>query len=296
MARFNRELIIEIGPFSEWEEKKDSQVGIRIVSNGNLNTLKASITCQKNILAIPNNAIIRIWNLKKETRQRFKKTGLYIKVFAGYENGSHELLFSGSLEGTITKRSGADIITTLNCMTGESNLVRSTFSKTYEQGVPVSQIVTEMAGTIPGIVVDPTKINVSGTIGTGGFSYMGSTKFGLQKLADQFGFSWNINNGTFVAIDDMKSRQTRILLNVNSGLKEVSPRMFGINQIQEGVDISSIYVQGVDAGQLIRVESEISPEQNGDYACHTIEYDLCPKTNQWDMTINSFKELGNDGQ
>ena len=296
MARFNRELIIEIGPFSEWEEKKDSQVGIRIVSNGNLNTLKASITCQKNILAIPNNAIIRIWNLKKETRQRFKKTGLYIKVFAGYENGSHELLFSGSLEGTITKRSGADIITTLNCMTGESNLVRSTFSKTYEQGVPVSQIVTEMAGTIPGIVVDPTKINVSGTIGTGGFSYMGSTKFGLQKLADQFGFSWHINNGTFVAMDDMKSRQTRILLNVNSGLKEVSPRMFGINQIQEGVDISSIYVQGIDAGQLIRVESEISPEQNGDYACHTIEYDLCPKTNQWDMTINSFKELGNDGQ
>lgn len=296
MARFNRELIFEIGPFSEWEEKKDSQVGIRIVSNGNLNTLKASITCQKNILAIPNNAIIRIWNLKKETRQRFKKTGLYVKVFAGYENGSHELLFSGSLEGTITKRSGADIITTLNCMTGESNLVRSTFSKTYEQGVPVSQIVTEMAGTIPGIVVDPTKINVSGTIGTGGFSYMGSTKFGLQKLADQFGFSWNINNGTFVAMDDMKSRQTRILLNVNSGLKEVSPRMFGINQIQEGVDISSIYVQGVDAGQLIRVESEISPEQNGDYACHTIEYDLCPKTNQWDMTINSFKELGNDGQ
>ena len=295
MAKYNRELIIEIGPFAEWENKKDSSVGIRIVSNGNLNTLKASIHCQKNILAVPNNAEIRIWNLKKETRQSFKKTGLYVKVFAGYENGSHELLFSGSLEATKTKRSGADIITTLVCATGASNLVRSTFSKTYEKGVPVSEIVREMAESIPGIVVDPTKIDVKGTIGSGGFTYIGSTQFGITKLADQFGFSWSINNGTFVAIQDLSPRKTTILLNRNSGLKEVSPRMFGINQIQEGADISCIYVQGVDAGHTIRVVSSVSPEMSGEYMCHTIEYDLCPKENQWDMTINTFNEVGNDG-
>jgi hypothetical protein len=169
--------------------------------------------------------------------------------------------------------------------------VRSAFSKTYEKGVPVAQIVTEMAKSIPGIVVDPTKINVSGTIGYKGFSYAGSTKNGLQKLADQYGFSWSINNGTFVAMDDMSGRQTSILLNANSGLKEVSPRMFGINQVQEGVDISSIYVQGVDAGQIIRVVSSVSPEMTGSYTCHTIDYDLSPKENQWDMTINSFRDI-----
>lgn len=294
MAKFNRELVFEIGPFSEWEKKKDTQVGIKIVSNGSLNTFKATLNCQKNILAIPNNATIMIWNLKKETRQALKKTGLYIKAYAGYEGGSHELLFSGSLEATKTRRVGPDIVTTLVCMTGTSNLVRSIFSKTYEQGVPIKKIVTEMAESIPGIVIDPTKINVSGTIGYGGFSYAGSTKFGLQKLADQYGFSWSINNGTFVAMDDMKSRRTQILLNKASGLKEVSPRMFGINQIQEGVDISCIYIQGIDAGHTIRVVSEVSPELNGEYMCHTIEYDLCPKENQWDMTINTFMDMGND--
>ena len=291
MARYNRELVFEIGPFAEWEAVKDSQVGVRIVSNGNLNTLKATLHCQKNILAVPNNAEIRIWNLKARTRQSFKKAGLYIKAYAGYEGGAHELLFSGSIEATTTKRIGADIVTTLVCLTGGSNLVRSAFSKTYEKGVPVAQIVTEMAKSIPGIVVDPTKINVSGTIGYKGFSYAGSTKNGLQKLADQYGFSWSINNGTFVAMDDMSGRQTSILLNANSGLKEVSPRMFGINQVQEGVDISSIYVQGVDAGQIIRVVSSVSPEMTGSYTCHTIDYDLSPKENQWDMTINSFRDI-----
>lgn len=295
MARFNRELVFEIGPFREWESKKNNRIGVRIVSNGNLNTLKASIHCQKNITATPNNAEIRIWNLKQETRQQFKKTGLYIKAYAGYEGGSHELLFSGSIEGTIVKRSGADIITTLICRTGESNLVRSLFSKTYEKGVPVSQVVTEMAQTIPGIVVDPTKINVSGTIGYKGFSYAGCTRNGLQKLADQYGFSWSIDNGTFVAINDLSGRKTTILLNRDSGLKEVSPRMFGLNQIQAGVYISSIYVQGIDAGHIIRVESSVNPEYNRrhDIVCHTIDYDLCPKENQWDMTINSFPEFIN---
>lgn len=291
MAKFNRELVIDIGPFSEWQSIKDSQTAVRIVSNGNLNTLKATVHCQKNILETPNNAEIRIWNLKPETRQKFKKTGLYIKVYAGFEGGSHELLFSGSIEATVTKRSGADIITTLTCLTGGSNLVRSAFSKTYEQGVPVAQIVTEMAQSIPGIVIDPTKINVSGTIGYKGFSYMGSTRNGLSKLASQYGFSWSINNGTFVAMDDRKGRRTAILLNRNSGLKEVSPRMFGINQVQEGVDISSIYVQGVDAGQIIGVVSSVSPELSGNYTCHTIDYDLSPKENRWDMTINSFSEF-----
>lgn len=292
MAQFNRELIFEIGPFSEWETKKDSKVGVKIVSNGNINTLKASIYCQKNITATPNNAEIRIWNLKQSTRQAFKKTGLYIKAYAGYEGGSHELLFSGSIEATKTRRVGADIVTTLVCLTGGSSLIRSLFSKTYEKGVPVSQIVTEMAQSIPGIVVDPTKITVSGTIGEGGFSYAGSTRNGLQKLADQYGFSWNINNGTFVAIDDLSGRPTNILLNRNSGLKEVSPRMFGLNQIQEGVDISCIYTQGIDAGHIIRVESVVSPELTGNYTCHTIDYDLSPKDNQWDMTINSFYDIG----
>lgn len=288
MAKFNRELVFEIGPFAEWESKKDGQVGIRITSNGNLDTLKATLRCQKNILAVPNNAEIMIWNLKTETRQALKKTGLYIKAYAGYQGGSHELLFSGSIEATKTKRVGADIVTTLVCMTGSASLVRSTFSKTYEKGVPVKQIVTEMAEQIPGIVVDPTKINVSGTIGYKGFSYMGSTKFGLQKLADQYGFSWSINNGTFVAMDDLSYRQTTILLNRDSGLKEVSPRMFGINQVQEGADISCVYTQGIEAGSVVRVVSGVSPEMTGYYTCHTIEYDLSPKENQWDMTINSF--------
>lgn len=289
MARYNREIIIYIGPFEEWQGKiADSQYAVKIVSNGDLNTLKASINCQKDITAVPNNAEIRIWNLNRETRQAFKKAGLYVKVFAGYKDKDHELLYSGSLEATKVRRIGADIVTTLVCMTGTSGLVRSVFSKTYEKGVPVSQVVTDMANSIPGIVVDPTKINVSGTLSSRGFSYNGGTKNGLQKLADQYGFSWFINNGTFVAMDDTTGKKTNILLNLDSGLKEVSPKMFGINQIQEGAEIRCVYTQGIDAGHIIRVESSISSEMSDEYLCHTIEYDLSPKENKWDMTIESF--------
>lgn len=286
----NRELVIEIGPFSEWQGKlAESLVGVRIVSNGSLGTMKASVRCQKNSIEFPNDAVIRIWNLSPKTRKSFKKAGLFVRVYAGYEGMSHEQIFTGSLMQTVNKRSGADIITTLTCQTGGSALAMSTFSKTYEQGVPVSSIVLEMASEIKGVVVDPRNISVNGTIGYKGFSYAGSTQNGLSKLANQFGFSWTIDNGIFKATDDKtKPTQTTILLNRDSGLIEVSPRMFGINQAQEGVDISCLYTQGIEAGRTVRVESLVDPEINGNYTCHTIEYDLSPKENNWNMQIYSF--------
>ena len=291
MAVNNREIIIEIGPFSEWQGAlANALTGVRIVSNGSLGTFKADVRCQKNMIEFPNDAVIRIWNLKPSTRQQFKKAGLFVRVYAGYEGGSHEMIFSGSLMQTIHKRVGPDIVTTLTCMTGGSALQMSTFSKTYAQGVPVIQIVAEMAAALPGVIVDPTQIKVSGTIGYKGFSYNGSTMNGLSKLANQFGFSWSIDNGVFVAVEDMAARRsTSILLNRNSGLIEVSPRMFGINQAQEGVDISCLYTQGIEAGHTIRVESDVDSSLTDNYICHTIEYDLSPKESNWNMQIYSFK-------
>ena len=111
----------------------------------------------------------------------------------------------------------------------------------------------------------------------------------MKKLGNQYGFSWNINNGVFVAIMDGHPKRTGILLNGKSGLRKVSPRLSGIMQVQQGVDIYSDYRQNVDTGQLIRVESSVDAKLNGNYEVHTIEYDLSPKDNEWSMSISTFR-------
>lgn len=281
------EIIVEIGPFQEWQGKQGSGE-IRIVSNGDINSMKVKVHIEKTIVAVPNAARISIWNLSQSTINAIRTAASEVKVYAGLQGHPKEYLYRGSLRATVTQRSGTDYITTLVCKTAESNLIRSIVSKTWTADVPVDQVVKEIVATIPNVIYDPQNKEIRGKIGYKGFSYVGTAMDALKKLANQYGFSWNINNGVFVAKMDGEPKKTGILLNSKGGLRKVSPRLSGIMQIQQGVDIYSDYRQNVEPGHLIRVESTVNPELNGNYDVHTVEYDLSPKDSEWSMSISTF--------
>lgn len=285
------ELILEIGPFKEYEGKKGT-ADLRIVSNGDVGSMKVKVHIEKTKIYIPNLARISIWNLKRETINSLNTAGKEVRVYAGNQGYEKEYLYRGSLQGVITERQGPDIVTTLMCQTAGSNLTQSVVSKTWTADVPVDQVVREIVDSIPNVIYDPENNTISGKIGYNGFTFMGTATDALIKLGNQYGFSWNINNGVFVVVMDGKPRRTTIVLNSKTGLRKVSPRLSGILQIQEGVDISSVYKQNIRPGQLIRVESDVNPKLNGNYDVHTIEYDLCPKDNSWDMNISFFSMIG----
>lgn len=286
-----RELELFIGPFQEWRGQK--QVGaIKLVSNGNIDTLRIDADINKTITSAFNSATITIYNLSKETRQAIRKSGVRISIYAGYEGYAKEVAFSGGIMSSVSWRQGPDIITRIFCLAGGGPLARSTTSKTYTYGVPVADVVKEIAGTIPGVVADKKNINVQGTIGYAGWSFAGMTKDALDKLAYQFGFSWSINDGQFVAVQDKKNIGGRVLLNSANGLRKVSPRLTGLMQIQEGVDIQASYYPNVNPGNVVTVRSEMQPDLNGSYEVHTVDYRLAPKTDAWEMNITSFTTYG----
>ena len=287
-----REIELYIGPLQEWKGNRGTTRAIKIVSNGNVDTLKVHASISKHVVSIMNQSTIQIWNLSRETINAIRRGGVSVNLYVGYEGKAKELLYSGGVIACKTARQGTDIITSLICLAGGSNLMRSTTSKSYANGVSVSSVVNELASTIPGISVDKANINIQGSIGFAGWSFVGSTKDALDKLAYQFGFSWNIQDGKFVAVQDGKTIGSGILLNATTGLRMVSPRLTGPLAIQEGVDIQALWQPNSGPGRLVRVVSETNPELNGSYACHSIEYDLCPKDDSWDMNITSFFTFG----
>jgi len=287
-----RELELYIGPLQEWKGQKGTTRAIKIVSNGNVDTLKVHASISKHCVSVMNQSTIRIWNLSRETINAIRRGGVSVNLYVGYEGMDKELLYSGGVIGVKTARQGTDFITTLLCLTGGSNLIRSNTSKSYTDGVAVADIVHELASSIPGITVDKVNINVQGKIGYAGWSFVGTTKDALDKLAYQFGFSWNIQDGNFVAVQDGKTSGRGVLLNAVNGLRMVSPRLTGPLAIMEGVDIQAQWQPNTGPGRLVRVVSETNPELNGSYACHSIEYDLCPKEDAWGMSITSFFTFG----
>lgn len=287
-----RELELYIGPLEEWKGNKGTTRAIKIVSNGNNNTLKVRANISKHCVSIMNQSTIQIWNLSRDTINAIRRGRVSVNLYVGYENAEKELLYTGGIIAVKTARQGSDFITTLVCMTGGSNLAKSVASKSFTSGVAVTDIVKELASSIPGITVDDKNISIQGKIGYAGWSFIGSTKDALDKLAYQYGFSWNIQDGSFQAVQDGKTIGRGILLNASSGLRKVSPRLTGPLAIQEGVDIQAQWQPNSGPGRLVRVVSETNPELNGSYACHSIEYDLCPKEESWDMSITSFFTFG----
>lgn len=285
-----RELELYIGPLQEWKGNAGLTRAVKIVSNGNNNTLKVRANITKQVVSIMNYSTIQIWNLSRETMNAIRKGGVSVNLYAGYEGMEKELLYSGGVQRVKTERQGTDFVTSLMCLTGGSNLARAITSKTYTQGVPLGDIVRELALSIPGIEVDT--ISVQGNVGNAGWSFIGSTKDALDKLAYQFGFSWNIQDGKFVAVQDGTTFGRGVLLNSSNGLRMISPRLTGPLLIQEGVDIQATYQPGVGPGKSVQIKSETNPELNGTYACHTVDYDLCPKEESWDMSITSFFTFG----
>lgn len=293
MGEGYRELEIDIGPLREFETPQGSTAtGIHIVSNGNVDTLKVHVSCEKYIQSAPQMCYISIWNLRIETINAIRTAGADVKVYVGYEGQTKEeknLLYSGSIQAVKTDRQGPDFVTTIIAMAVGSGSIRAVTSSSYAAGVDLKSAVMELVKQVPGVTPDPANINIKGTIGYAGWSFVGSVKEALNKLAYQFGFSWRFENGVFKATQDGEYSGTVVILNSANGLRKVSPRLTGPTQIQEGVDISTQYVPNVGPGDNVKVVSEMNPYLNDTYQCHTVGFELCPKENTWDMTISSFK-------
>lgn len=279
-----RELEVYIGPYEEWRgEPLNKKQAIRLVSNGNVNTLKISASIMKTIAPALDRCSLEIYNLSEDTRKSFKR-GMSVNVFAGYEGQEKELVYKGGLAFAVTDRQGPDIITTLVCTCLQGGLMLAKLSKTYTQGVQVSQIVKELAETIPGVTVNPTNIKVKGTIGYAGFSFAGMTSDALNKLGSQFGFTWKINDGIFSAVQDGQIWSDGAVLSV-ANLRKVSPRISGPWPVQNGVDILAQYAPNVGPGKSVQVNSQLNPRLNRKYQCYEITYNLSPKDNAWEMHI-----------
>lgn len=289
------ELEILIGPLKEFQGA-NKLTGIRIVSNGSNNTLKATVNITKTSISTPNHSEIKIWNLSEETRNALNGSELRIEVYGGQEGqGNKDLIFTGGILNSVYDRTNEGIITTIIGLDGQTSLIRSTIGASFNANTPVRDVILYIANQLKGITIIPDQIHVIDNttnqelvVGYKGISLIGSPKNCLDKLARQFGFSWSIQNGVFKVVKDGTYRQTGIVLSGRTRLVKVSPMLTGPTQQQKGVSLEGVYTRGLTPGDMIQVESVIDKQLNGLYGIHTLNYNLDPKGQVWNMRIESF--------
>jgi len=179
------------------------------------------------------------------------KRGDIVMLNAGYE-GNVKLLFRGDIRNIIPERSKADKIYTIYAGDGERSIKKSYFSKAFEKGTPIKEIILDVVAsfkdTFTGDIKGINNFN-NKLLGT---SYSGASKDVLDKLALDYGFSWSIQNNkiTIFRDDPANAENPVIILSRNSG-------MIGSPSVTEvGVDVIAQLNPALEVNNLIKVESD----------------------------------------
>ncbi len=292
-APWLRKIKVTLGPLEEW---KGSTAGecVTFTSDGTMNGLRVVGTFNKTVMGTPNPSVIQLYNLGREARNGIKASLTKVTVEAGWQNTDMRLVFQGSVMNVYNERNGADIITKLTAIPGYGSFVRGVSSFTFAAGTPVKEAATRIAKDFPGMRVNDSNFNgLAGTIGAGGWSYAGSTKEGMTKLSEEYGFSWSISDGQVTAIGDKVMLPDFVELNGQaSGLISISPVVNGPMQIETGVKIKALYMPGITVGSSVKVNSDLNPRLNGTYRINTLNISIDAYSESWTMDIDSLRYGG----
>lgn len=265
MTEFLRRCEITIGPLADQQGGGNVRNALLIVADGTQQRLRAAFSASKTLTGEPNKTEVLVYNLSRETRQAIRGNLARVRVTAGYSSdpASMALVASGALLSAVHYREGPDIVTHMTVLDGYGGLVYGVFSNSYAGGTPLNTIVRDVAQSMPGVEVG--QVELPGVVPSKGVALAGAPNAQLNKLGDQHGFSWSVQNGVFQAIDDRRDTGRMHSFDSDYNLMSCMPLLNGPLQMQAGVEIQAKFDARVKPGDRMRIRSTIAPNLSGEY-------------------------------
>lgn len=262
-----------IGPLAEHERSNDTNA-IRVLADGTNQRLRVVFSAQKTLSGEPNKTEVSIFNLSQQTRQSLRANLTRVRVMAGYSSSADSagLVASGALLSAITVKQGPDTITKLTILDGYGGMVYGSYSKSFAGGTPLNQVVQDIAASMPGVEVG--QIDLAGQVGPKGAVFNGMPSSQLNKLADQNGFSWSVQNGTMQAISDNSTSGRSFAFTSDRNLLQCTPLMNGPLQQKVGVEIIAKFDSRMVPGDMMQVRSSVNPDLSGNYKATSTTLDF----------------------
>lgn len=257
-----------------------------IVGTGAYDGFKVSFSVQKTLLGSPNMAQVTITNLSRDTRSIIRERQLPMTIEVGHEDTEMIHLFSGTTTSAIPSQSGPDVNMDVTAMDGAMGIIYSTQQITYDGPFAVATVVEELAGTMEGVEIGT--IDVIGNLKEKGRSLSGPTQQLLDTLANEYGFSWSVQDGIFQAVSDVSNLPGYYVVSPETGLQSAQPLLSGPFMVQSGVEIQALMNPRLKPGELVALSSNLDPSLNGEYKIHNVDFAGETHGESWDMSLQSF--------
>jgi len=301
---FNRRVELLVWSTLATDGKKPDNVARRFVSDGTREGFYITFDITRSAITFVGNVSIQVRNLNAETRSFLQQGGLRVELRVGWENFPPQTIFLGSIMRSITARQGPDWVTGLSCLSGRLAVLAGFWSITAPPGTRIKDLVVAAAQTFPGVSVDPNlvKIDPAKTVqqtatGAGLSVPKGRTDNILNRLSEQYSFTWRIDNEIFSA--DEKDGIFGNVMDIRDDdglLISLSPQCTGYSQLLESVAITTLLIPTLYPGCGINLRSPSSPNLSGTWKLHTIRYTGSANENQWHMRSDCFAYLSKQGR
>lgn len=234
--------------------------------------------------ATPNTAVIRIYNLSRETAQQIKDEFQKIVLQAGYEGGNFGIIFKGTIKQVRTGRlSGTD--TFVDIFAADADIAHNfaTVNKTLAPGSTVEDRYNAVVKAIDpyldekGVTL-PLEAKTGGVLPRDKVLFgLGSTK--LTELSDTVECSWSIQNGKVEVISRTAYKAGEaVVLNARTGLVGVP------EATNNGITVTCLLNPNIRIGTRIQIA-------NSDINQTTIRQQGFPRYGD----VNFFAAVTEDG-
>jgi hypothetical protein len=276
-----------------------------LFGDGSRNSIRIGFSIHKSKICIPTPSQIYIYGLSPQTRNELGKPivkdngqRLYsvITVTVGWQNFPRYEIYKGQIMGTFTQKQGTEIKTTIVALSGLGEISGSVISRTFSETTTLGTVLDQLSKQM-GLKISRISPSVSAQkIGFKGISFAGKVEGWLNKLANEYGFSWSVLDGQLQIQGDSENFGRHYPANAakisakTGTLFSLMPMLSGPMQLQTGVEINALLVPNVRPGDLIPVESEINPQGQLWYEVHNITYNGDTGGSEWNMLIQSFRQ------
>jgi len=257
-----------------------------------ISQLRIAFEITKSERSYPNVAKIDIYNPNQETISMLTSDDPLITLRVGYL-GDEGIIFRGKSRNVYANKIGEDRILTVYAADGGRDWESAIYNKTLSENVKIADVVNELLSTLTS---DEVTVGVIQGLDSPadklrGQTLSGSTKDIMDMLAEDYDFTWNIQDGEINVIerDSSINYLESVLINQNTG-------MIGSPTVTEiGVEVTSLINPKLLPGRLFTVEASSAQlslsnlqfrnvqrtSANGTFRAYEVIFKGDTHTNEW---------------
>lgn len=241
-----------------------------------------------------SSASVQIYNLSRETLKLLETDFLTCSLKAGYRQiGIYEII-NGNVVEVVTRRQGADKVTTLTIGESFSSLNHKRVKAVVAPGKTKVEIIEEIRKKMDGVsrgAYEGKRLNETIPYG---YPLHGTPKEMLTRFARENRLEWRIVNGVLYVSEENgiidKNTEDVPLISKSSGLIDIpyyssgeSTKLDSDKTRKQGVVFTALLNPTVQPGRLLKLESEVMQTPSGFYRVNDIKYSGDYRGNDWYM-------------